>query len=192
MILSELREAQRVLSCFCEEKSSVRQIAQAAEAMYRSIQSGGKILCCGNGGSHCDASHFAEELSGRFRKDRPPLPALAISDSAHLTCVANDYGFKYVFSRCVDALAGPEDILFAVSTSGNSENICQALLSARARKMCSILLTGKDGGASKDLADIEIHVPYEGYSDRIQEMHIKIIHIIVYLLEKKLYKNGSF
>ena len=154
--------------------------------MADAIQKGGKIISCGNGGSHCDAMHFAEELSGRYRNNRKALPALAISDPSHISCVGNDYGFDFIFSRMVEALGQPGDVLMGISTSGNSKNIIQAVAAARQRGMKVVLLTGKDGGQLAGLADVEVRVPHFGYADRIQEVHIKVIHIFIQLIESQL------
>ena len=134
-----------------------------------------------------DAMHFAEELTGRFRGDRPALPAMAISDPTHLTCVANDFGFEYVFSRYVEAHGKAGDVLLAISTSGNSENIVKAVDAAHCKGMLVIGLTGKDGGKMKNMCDVNICVPWNGYSDRIQEIHIKVIHILIEQIEAHLF-----
>ncbi len=162
-----------------------QKIQQAAAIMKASILKSGKIISCGNGGSHCDAMHFAEELTGRFRENRKPIPAIAISDVAHISCVANDYGFEYVYARFIEALGKPEDVLLAISTSGNSVNILEACKIAKAKGMQIVALTGKDGGELKNYADIEIRVPHFGYADRIQEIHIKIIHTLIQLIENE-------
>jgi D-sedoheptulose 7-phosphate isomerase len=143
-------------------------------------------MSCGNGGSHCDAMHFAEELSGKFRDARPAIAAMALSEVSHITCVGNDYGFDFIFSRAVEALGRKGDVLLAISTSGNSKNILEACKAAKARGIKIIGLTGKDGGKLSKVSDVEIRVPYDGYADRIQEIHIKIIHIFILLIEKRL------
>jgi D-sedoheptulose 7-phosphate isomerase len=181
---TELREASRVLDAFLNDPEQIIRIEQAASLLANAIQEQHKILSCGNGGSHCDAMHFAEELSGRFRHERPSLPALAISDPSHLTCVGNDYGFEFIFSRFIEGLGQPGDVLFGLSTSGNSPNIIRAVEAARRKGMKVILLTGKDGGKLAGQADVEIRVPHFGYADRIQEIHIKVIHILILLVEK--------
>jgi D-sedoheptulose 7-phosphate isomerase len=134
----------------------------------------------------CDAMHFAEELSGRFRDDRPAMPAIAISDASHLTCAANDYGFESVFSRFIEGVGFNGDVLFAISTSGNSSNVVKAALKAKEKKMKVIALTGKDGGKLAGIADIEIRAPFSKYSDRTQEIHIKIIHSLINYIEKNI------
>jgi D-sedoheptulose 7-phosphate isomerase len=181
---TELREASRVLDAFLNDPEQISRIEQAASLLAEAIQEQHKILSCGNGGSHCDAMHFAEELSGRFRHERPSLPALAISDPSHLTCVGNDYGFEFIFSRFIEGLGQPGDVLFGLSTSGNSPNVIRAVEAARRKGMKVILLTGKDGGKLAGQADVEIRVPHFGYADRIQEIHIKVIHILILLVEK--------
>ena len=185
-IQSQWQEAQELSNIFFQEEKNLEQIALAAQKMTDAIRAGKKIISCGNGGSHCDAMHFAEELSGKYRNDRKALPALAISDSGHITCVANDYGFDYVFSRFVEALGQEGDILVGISTSGNSANVLKAFEVARQKNILTIALTGKDGGKLASLADFEIRVPHFGYADRIQEVHIKIIHIWIALIEKGL------
>jgi D-sedoheptulose 7-phosphate isomerase len=185
-ILDQLEEASKVLEAFRSDREAIEKIEQAADLMAEKIKEGGKILSCGNGGSQCDAMHFAEELSGRFRENRPAMPAMALSDASHITCVANDFGFDYIFSRYVDGLGKAGDVLLGISTSGNSQNIINAVLAAKEKNMYTVVLTGKDGGRLAELADIEIRVPHNGYSDRIQEIHIKVIHILVLLIEQKV------
>jgi len=186
LILAELTEAQQVLSTFLAQKDTVSVIQKAAEMMAETLNNGGKILSCGNGGSMCDAMHFAEELSGRYRENRKALAALSLSDSAHISCVANDYGYDYIFSRGVEAFGREGDVLLAISTSGNSKNVLLAAEAAKELGMSVISLTGKDGGKLAGLSDVEIRVPHFGYADRIQEIHIKVIHIFMLLIEKQL------
>lgn len=183
-IKEELTQASSVLSAFLASESNLKAIEQAADIMTTAIQSGGKIISCGNGGSQCDAMHFAEELSGRFRSDRKALPAISISDPSHITCVGNDYGFDFVFSRFVEGLGNKGDVLLAISTSGNSANVLQAVNAARQKGMKVVALTGKDGGKLAPLADVSVVVPHSGFADRIQEIHIKVIHILILLIEK--------
>ncbi|MFN3316241.1 MAG: D-sedoheptulose 7-phosphate isomerase [Raineya sp.] len=185
-IQSQWQEAQKVLNEFFSEPKNLEQIALTAQKMTEAIRNEKKIISCGNGGSHCDAMHFAEELSGKYRNDRKALPAITISDSGHLTCVGNDYGFEYVFARFVEAIGQEGDILVGISTSGNSANVLKAFEIARQKGITTIALTGKDGGKLAQLADFEIRVPHFGYADRIQEVHIKIIHIWIGLIEKSL------
>ncbi len=186
LIKSELTEAADVLNKFLSDDHNIAQIEAAAKAIADSFKQGGKVLSCGNGGSHCDAMHFAEELTGRYRENRPGYPGIAISDPSHLSCVSNDFGYDFVFSRYVEAVGSAGDVLFGLSTSGNSGNILKAIEAAKAKGMKTIALTGKDGGKMAGTADIEIRVPHFGYADRIQEIHIKIIHIVIQLIEKEM------
>jgi D-sedoheptulose 7-phosphate isomerase len=183
IIKNDLLEAQKTLENFLANPTCLEAIAEAGKCMVEAIKAGKKIISCGNGGSHCDAMHFAEELSGRYRDNRPALPALAISDVSHLSCVSNDYGFEFVFSRFIEGLGQAGDVLLGISTSGNSGNIIRAVEAARAKNMHVVLLTGKDGGKLAGKADVEIRVPHFGYADRIQEIHIKVIHILMRLIE---------
>ena len=164
----------------------INNINHASMLMAEAIKSNGKIISCGNGGSHCDAMHFAEELTGRYRENRKPLPAIAISDPSHISCVANDYGFDHIFSRFIEALGQPGDILLGITTSGNSQNIVNAVQSAKEMGITTIILTGNDGGKVAEMADLSLIVSHSGYADRIQEIHIKIIHIFILLIEKQL------
>jgi D-sedoheptulose 7-phosphate isomerase len=186
IILDELNESSKVLQHFIDNPVNADLIAEAANIISASATNGGKVISCGNGGSHCDAMHFAEELTGRYRNDRKAIPAICISDVSHISCVANDYGFEFVFSRYIDALGNKGDVLLAISTSGNSPNILRAAQSAKDKGMKVITLTGKDGGKLGPLADVDIRVPHFGFADRIQEIHIKVIHILILLIEKQL------
>ena len=184
LVRTELTAARTVLDQFLADSANLAHIASAAELMATSLRGGGKILTCGNGGSLCDAQHFAEELSGRYRQNRRALAAIALTEASHMSCVANDFGFDFVFSRFVEALGRPGDVLLAISTSGNSPNVLRAAEAAKAAGMRVVSLTGKDGGALAGLSDVEIRVPHAGYADRIQEVHIKVIHILILLIEK--------
>jgi len=184
VIKEQLLEAQKVLAEFLSEDKNIQRIEAAGALLVDTFKSEGKVLSCGNGGSMSDAMHFAEELSGRFRDDRAPLAALAISDPSYLTCVANDYGYDAVFSRAVQALGKKGDILLAISTSGNSENVYRAVQSAKELGMKVIGLTGKTGGKIGPLCDIEIRAPHSDYADRAQEVHIKIIHCLIHFVEQ--------
>lgn len=185
-ILAELQEAQKVLNNFMSSDENIKNIEQVADLMADAIKNGKKIISCGNGGSHCDAMHFAEELSGRYRDNRKSLAAIAISDPSHISCVGNDYGFDYIFSRFIEGLGNEGDVLLGISTSGNSKNIINATQAAREKGMKVVIFSGKDGGKLAGMADIEIRVPHFGYADRIQEIHIKVIHILIMLIEKKV------
>ena len=188
IIQQNLVEAQKVLSDFLANPIQIQRIESAANCMVEALKSGNKILSCGNGGSHCDAMHFAEELSGRYRENRPALAAMAISDPSHITCVGNDFGFNYIYSRFIEGLGREGDVLLGISTSGNSENIVEAVKAAQVKGMKVILLTGKDGGKLADFSNvIEIRVQHDGFADRIQEVHIKVIHILIQLIELQLF-----
>ena len=181
--LQNLLEARDVLNRFLDKEENLENIEKAGLLMSRSILAGGKIISCGNGGSMCDAMHFAEELSGRFRDDRRALPAISISDASHITCVGNDYGFNQVFSRFVDGLGNKGDVLLAISTSGNSENVLLAAECAKVKGMKIVALTGKDGGKLGRMADVEIRAPKSDFADRAQEIHIKVIHCLIQAIE---------
>jgi D-sedoheptulose 7-phosphate isomerase len=186
LISRELTESARVLEAFMANPDNLRHIEEAARLMADAILAGGKIISCGNGGSHCDAMHFAEELTGRYRDNRRALPAIAISDPSHLSCVSNDFGYEFVFSRYVEGLGRPGDALLGLSTSGNSPNVIRAFEAAKKQGMKTVALTGKDGGKLGPMADVEIRVPHFGYADRIQEVHIKVIHIFMLLIEGRV------
>ncbi|MBD2810995.1 D-sedoheptulose 7-phosphate isomerase [Xenorhabdus sp. Vera] len=188
LIRSELSEAAETLAKFLNDDTNIDAIQKAAVLLADSFKDGGKVLSCGNGGSHCDAMHFAEELTGRYRENRPGYPGIAISDPSHLSCVSNDFGYDYVFSRYIEAVGQKGDVLLGISTSGNSGNIIKAIEAARAKGMKVITLTGKNGGKMAGTADVEIRVPHFGYADRIQEIHIKVIHILIQLIEKEMVK----
>jgi len=183
-IKQHFEEALKILIEFNNKPENFTKIETAGNTIVDSIKNGGKVFCCGNGGSMCDAMHFAEELTGCYRNKRNPIPAIAISDAAHITCTANDFGLEYIFSRYIDALATKNDVLLAISTSGNSKNIIEAAKAAKQKNMKIVALTGKDGGELKDYADIEIRTPMSEYSDRVQEIHIKIIHSLIDYIEK--------
>jgi D-sedoheptulose 7-phosphate isomerase len=186
IISSELSQAAEVLQSFLKDENNLKNIEAAAKTIANSVKQGGKVISCGNGGSHCDAMHFAEELTGRYRDNRKAIPAICVSDPSHISCVSNDYGYEFVFSRYLEALGNKGDVFLGISTSGNSPNIIRAAQTARERGMKVIILSGKDGGKLAQLADIELRVPHFGYADRIQEVHIKIIHILILLIEKEV------
>ncbi|MCX8489775.1 MAG: D-sedoheptulose 7-phosphate isomerase [Cyclobacteriaceae bacterium] len=186
IIATELNEAATLLTKFLSEPAHLQKIEEASKAIAESVKGGGKVISCGNGGSHCDAMHFAEELTGKYREPRKAIPAICISDPSHISCVSNDYGYEFVFSRYLEALGNKGDVLLGISTSGNSANIIRAAQTAKEKGMKVIILSGKDGGKLAPLADIELRVPHFGYADRIQEIHIKIIHILMLLIEKQL------
>ena len=177
-------EAAQLLDTVRNDAAFMDAVEAAGTAMCQAIAQGGKIISCGNGGSMSDAMHFAEELSGRYRDDRPGLPAISCSDPSHITCVGNDYGFDHVFARFVQALGQSGDCLLAISTSGNSANVLEAAKAAKSKGMTVIGLTGRGGGALKALCDAAVDVPWNGYADRVQEVHIKVIHAWIDLIER--------
>ncbi len=189
IIQQSLRESQDVLAQFLSAPSKLDAIEKAADCLVDALQQGKKILSCGNGGSHCDAMHFAEELSGRYRENRPALAAMAISDPSHITCVSNDFGYNYIYSRFIEGLGNQGDVLVGISTSGQSANIMEAVKAAQEKGMQVVLLTGKDGGALAGMGAIEIRVDHFGFADRIQEIHIKVIHILIQLIEAKIFNR---
>jgi len=184
-IAQALQEAEQTLHTFQQNQKNLESIAQFVEMCAETLNKNGRIYSCGNGGSLCDAMHFAEELTGRFKKDRKPLAAFAFSDPAHMSCVANDFGYDQVFARYAEAFSQPNDLLFCLSTSGNSKNILLAVEAAKKKGAKTVGLLGKDGGELKNKVDLAIIVPAKT-TDRIQEMHIKIIHIVIQQIEKKL------
>jgi D-sedoheptulose 7-phosphate isomerase len=186
IITTELQQAATVLDNFLKEPTNYLRMDEAAKVMVESVNKGGKIIACGNGGSHCVAMHFAEELTGRYHESRTPVPAISISDPGHISCVGNEYGFDFIFSRFIDALGTPNDVLLAISTSGNSQNVLLAAQAAKKKGMKVVALTGKNGGKLASHADVEIRVPHFGYADRIHEIHYKIVHILILLIEKQV------
>jgi D-sedoheptulose 7-phosphate isomerase len=186
-IADHFNEALEILQKF-NNATNHQLIGDAGNIMVSAIRSGGKIISCGNGGSMCDAMHFAEELTGRYRDDRKAIPALSISDPSHISCVGNDYGYDFIFSRYLEAIGQHGDVLLAISTSGNSKNVLRAIEVAKAKGMKIVGLTGKDGGKMAGLCDVEIRAPHSDYADRAQEIHIKVIHTLIDFIEHQL--NG--
>ncbi|MCZ7556922.1 MAG: SIS domain-containing protein [Bacteroidia bacterium] len=187
-IEASFSEAQDCLTSFIADDVHFPRVRLFASKLAATFQSGCKAMACGNGGSMSDAMHFAEEWSGRYRKERPPMPAIAFSDPGHMSCVANDYGFSEVFARQVLALGREGDLLLLLSTSGNSPNLLRAAEEARSRGVTTVGLLGRDGGALLPLCDIPILVP-GATSDRIQELHIKIIHTVIEAVERMLFPD---
>ena len=185
-IKNNFLEARYILDQFISDEKNFEAIRQAGDMLTEALRRGNKIISCGNGGSMSDAMHFAEELTGRFRDNRRALPAMAISDPTHLSCTSNDYGYDFVFSRYIEAFGQPGDVLLGISTSGNSPNIIKAARAARERHMKVVVLTGKDGGKLSGMGDAEIRAPQSQYSDRAQEIHIKVIHSLIHFIELKL------
>jgi D-sedoheptulose 7-phosphate isomerase len=184
-VQSEFAEAARVAALLAADRQSAERVARVAQDIATRAAQGGKILAVGNGGSCADAVHFCEELTGRYREDRPPIAAIACSDAGHITCTANDFGFDRVFSRWVEALAGPQDTLVALSTSGNSRNIAGAVEAARSKGARVVLLLGKAGGTLAEAGDETWIVPGDT-ADRIQELHMLILHSLVGAIEHAL------
>lgn len=186
IIRKNFETMEAVCRAFASDKGNLRRIAEAARLMADSLRTGGQIISCGNGGSLCDAMHFAEELTARFRRDRRALAAVAVSDAAYLTCVANDFGFEQTVSRFIEASGRAGDVLLAISTSGNSANILHGACAARERGIRVVALTGRDGGELARNCDLEIRAPRTEFSDRVQEIHIKVIHTLCQLIEHEL------
>ena len=178
-----------LLENFIKEEEERRETEKVAKELADVFTKGNKVLICGNGGSNCDALHFAEEFTGRFRGDRKALPAIAISDSSHITCVGNDYGFDYIFSRGVEAYGKEGDMFFGISTSGNSPNVIKAVEVAKKLGMKTCVLLGKDGGKLKGMCDYEFIIPGKT-SDRIQEIHMMILHIIIEGVERIMFPEN--
>lgn len=183
IVQKNFKEAHSVLEKFMSIPENLSKISDAGELMARQIINGGKVISCGNGGSMSDAMHFAEELTGRYRDNRRSLPAIAISDPGFITCAGNDFGYEYIFSRFLEGMGRNNDVLLAISTSGNSKNVVNAAKVAREKRMVVIGLTGKDGGELAGYCDIEIRAPHSEYADRVQEIHIKVIHTFIGIIE---------
>ncbi len=188
LIQSSLLEASMLLTKFIEHPETVKKMTEMAIIIQSIFEKRGRVFVCGNGGSMCDAMHFAEEWTGRFRKDRDPMPVIALGDSSHLTCVTNDYRFESVFSRLIQALGHPDDLLIAISTSGNSENVINAAKEAKKQGMITFGMLGKDGGKLKANCDQYIIAP-GSTSDRIQEIHMLVFHILIEAVEGKMFPN---
>jgi D-sedoheptulose 7-phosphate isomerase len=188
-MLEALRTARAALDALVADKALCDRAASVPPLLADHFRTGGKLLVCGNGGSACDAMHFAEELTGRFAKDRPALPAIACTDAGHITCTANDYGWDHVFSRWVEALGRKGDALIVLSTSGNSPNIVKAIEAGKTQGLTTIALLAKGGGACRGKADIELIFPGET-SDRVQELHMIVLHAWVERVEQTLFPAG--
>lgn len=183
-IKKHFEEANTILNQFLSNDKNFEAIEKAAQLMVDSIKAEGKILSCGNGGSMCDAMHFAEELTGKYRNDRPAIGAISMSDVSHMACVGNDYGYDFVFSRYLEAVGRKGDVLLAISSSGNSVNVIKAMEVAKQKGIKIVGLTGKDGGKMASLCDVEIRAPHSQYADRAQEIHIKVIHSLIDFIER--------
>ncbi|MEH6446550.1 MAG: SIS domain-containing protein [Oceanospirillaceae bacterium] len=189
-ILGSLNESHEMLTSFMQDPTAIAAIERAAKIMICSLKSGNTIYSCGNGGSMSDAMHFAEELSGRFRNDRAALSATAISDPGHITCVANDFGYEHIFSRYLQANAKKQDCLLAISTSGSSKNVLKAAQYAKENGIQVISLTGPANTILGLAGDVDIYAGPSNYADRVQEIHIKVIHILIELIERELFPEN--
>ena len=188
-LITSYKTELELLKKFIEEEEERKETEKVAKKLADIFTKGNKVLICGNGGSNCDAMHFIEEFTGRFRKDRKALPSISISDSSHITCVGNDYGFDFIFAKGVEAFGQEGDFFFGISTSGNSKNIIEAVKSAKERNLKTVALLGKDGGKLKGACDYEFIIPGET-SDRIQEVHMMILHIIIEGVERILFPEN--
>ena len=189
-VRSSFEEAAATLAAFLADPECLRSVQRFVDAAASTLQKGGLLMSCGNGGSMCDAMHFAEEWTGRFRKDRAALPAIAFGDASQLTCIANDFGFDQIFARSVEAYGKKGDMLVAISTSGTSPNILRAIEVAKKKGITTVGLLGKGGGDAKKLVDISIIVPRATTSDRIQEIHIKVLHIAIEAVERQMFPQN--
>lgn len=188
-LISSYKTEFELLKKFIEEEEEKKETEKVAKKLADIFIKGKKVLICGNGGSNCDAMHFIEEFTGRFRKERRALPAISISDSSHITCVANDYGFEYIFSKGVEAYGQEGDMFIGISTSGNSPNVIKAVEQAKAQGLITVGLLGKDGGKLKGVCDYEFIIPGKT-SDRVQEIHMMILHIIIEGVERIMFPEN--
>lgn len=188
-LIDSYKDELKLLAEFIETEEKLNTTEKIAKELANAFLNGNKVLICGNGGSNCDALHFAEEFSGKFRKERKALPAISLSDSSHITCVGNDYGFEYIFSRGVEAFGKKGDFLIGISTSGNSANVIKAIEEAKTLGMKTVGLLGKNGGKLKGCCDYEFIIPGET-SDRVQEIHMMILHIIIEGVEKIMFPEN--
>ncbi|MFR4643291.1 MAG: D-sedoheptulose 7-phosphate isomerase [Sutterella wadsworthensis] len=189
-VLAALNDARDALDALISNEKTIEAVVAAAGLMADAVEGDGKVMSCGNGGSLCDAMHFAEEMTGRYRGNRRPYAALAISDASHMACVGNDYGYEEVFSRYVEAHGRKGDVLLAITTSGTSRNIVKAAEVARRKGVKVVALTGRDETPITELADVSIVTPAGRWADRVQELHIKCIHILIELIERRLDKQN--
>jgi D-sedoheptulose 7-phosphate isomerase len=189
-INASLAEAQQSLEALLANDAALQSIERAAALLIDVFERKGRVYSCGNGGSMCDAMHFAEELTGRYRLDRAALGATAISDAGHLTCVGNDHGYEQVFSRYIEGHGRAGDCLVALSTSGTSKNIIRAAQTARELGMHVIVLSGKQAELLSSLSDVYICTPGGAFADRVQELHIKVLHILIELIERHFFPEN--
>lgn len=189
-VRASFEEAKRTLDAFLSDASNLDAVDRFSQAAFETLKRGGLLMSCGNGGSMCDAMHFAEEWTGRFRGNRSALSAIAFSDPSQLTCIANDFGYDEVFARSVEAYGKQDDLLVVMSTSGNSPNILRAVEAAKDKGIGTVALLGKGGGKLLDKVDIPIVVPHATTSDRIQEIHIKVLHITIEAVERRMFPEN--
>ncbi|MBT2771116.1 SIS domain-containing protein [Halomonas sp. ISL-60] len=186
-IKASLGEAHTALEKLLANQQALTSIERAAGLLIECFERKGRVYSCGNGGSMCDAMHFAEELTGRYRHDRAALDAVAISDPGHISCVGNDLGYEYVFSRYIEAHGRAGDCLLALSTSGTSKNILAAARAAKSQGLSVIILSGRQSSALEALSDVYICTPAGSFADRVQELHIKVLHILIELVERHFF-----
>ena len=190
IVRATLEEAQSALTNLLADQQTLGEVSRAGELLVSTFKNGGRVFSCGNGGSMCDAMHFAEELSGRYRLNRAALAAVAISDAGYISCVGNDYGYEYIFSRYLEAHARSGDVLVAISTSGKSKNVLMAVEAAKKLGVKVIGLMGRGDTPLGEAADIRIAAPAGNFADRVQELHIKIIHILIELVERQMFPEN--
>ena len=189
-IRSSLGEAQTALENLLNNEEQLANIENAAEILVDALENGKTIFSCGNGGSMCDAMHFAEELTGRYRKNRKGHAAVSISDPSHISCVANDFGYEYIFSRYLESHADKGDVLLGISTSGTSKNVVEAAKVAKEMGVTAVILSGKQAEQLSELADVYICTKGGDFADRVQELHIKILHIFIELIERSFHPEN--
>lgn len=189
-IIHGLQEAHETLNSVLSDEKFLSDFEKATDLLVEAFKSNNRVYSCGNGGSMCDSMHFAEELTGRFRKDRAPLPATAISDPGYISCVSNDFGYDHIFSRYIEGWGNSGDVLVAITSSGNSPNVIKAVEMAKQKQIKVIALLGKGGGKLKDMVDIPLVVPFTKNTDRVQEIHIKLIHLFIEGVERKLFPQN--
>lgn len=189
-IIHGLNEAHETLSAVMSDSLFIKNFEEATKILVEAFKSNKRVYSCGNGGSMCDSMHFAEELTGRFRKDRSPLPATAISDPGYISCVSNDFGYDHIFSRYLEGWGNEGDVLVAITSSGNSPNVIKAVEVAKEKGIKTIALLGKGGGKLKDMVDIPLIVPFTKNTDRVQEIHIKLIHLFIEGVEREIFPEN--
>jgi len=188
-IKNSLLEAKTALDRLLSDENSLNNIKAAAEILIQTFENDGRVFSCGNGGSMCDAMHFAEEFTGRYRKNRQGYPAVSISDPSHIACVGNDFGYDYIFSRYIESHGRQGDCLLGISTSGTSRNVIEAEKRAKEQGMKIISMTGKPGSEMEINSDVCICTPGGNFADRVQELHIKVLHILIEMVERHFHPD---